>query len=225
MGATTDIERDAIELHPGVADHVEELGPRLDAKRPWTWVVMKLVKPASAGWAPPAGPAWPTTRLTRAAAGKHEHGQPDGRGGSCPLLEVDGRKGGSVRHVRRAARAFADLAQWGRSVRLVLKRPPRSAIDTQRLLPGSSSVSVTDRQRIAVYLSMLNRQTGVRPLVTWEKRLSVTYSDGGLLGVLAVLLTCEIAARDDLSYNCSVCGRWSLAEGHQPDEAIYCTKE
>jgi len=72
---------------------------------------------------------------------------------------------------------------------------------------------------------MLNRQTGVRPLVTWEKRLSVTYSDGGLLGVLAVLLTCEIAARDDLSYNCSVCGRWSLAEGHQPDEAIYCTKE
>ena len=156
-----------------------------------------------------------------------EHGQPDGGGGSCPLLEVGGRKGVSVRHVRRAARAFADLAQWGQSVRLGLKRPPRSAIDTQRLLPGFlAGESVTDRQRIAEYLSMLNRQTGVRPLVTREKRLSVTYSAGGLLGVLAVLPTREIAARDDLSYNCSVCGAL-VARGRppQPDEAIYGTKE
>ena len=62
---------------------------------------------------------------------------------------------------------------------------------------------------------MHNRQTGVRPLVTWEKRLSVAYSAGGLLGVLAVLLTREIAARDDLSYNCSVCGAL-VARGRPP---------
>ena len=36
-GATTDIEQDAIELHPGVADQVEVLAPRPDARPARTW--------------------------------------------------------------------------------------------------------------------------------------------------------------------------------------------
>ena len=164
-----------------------------------------------------------------------EHGRPDGHdeGAFCPFLEVDDgrRRGVSVHHVRRAARAFADLAQWGRSTRLGLKRRPHSGIDAQMLLGGFlRGRNVTDRARIAEYLTMLNRQTGVRPLVTWDKRVSVTFAAAGLLGVLSILLTREIAARrdpnDDLTYTCSICGV-PVARGRppQPDEAIYCTEK
>ena len=164
-----------------------------------------------------------------------EHGQPDehDEGAFCQLLEVDdGRRlGVSVQHVRRAARAFADLAQWGHSTRQGLKRRPRSGIDAQMLLGGFlRGRNLTDRARIADYLTMLNRQTGVRPLVTWEKRVSVTFAANGLLGVLAILLTREIAARrdeqDELIYTCSVCGV-PVTRGRPPqtDEAIYCTEK
>jgi len=172
------------------------------------------------------------------------HGRPIGHdeGAVCPFLEITpgttldlpgvhfestGRRGVSVQAVRSAARAFTDLAQWGQSVRLGLKRPPGSGMDTQGLLPGFLvGDNVTDRQRIADYLTMLNRQAGVRPLVTWDKRVSFTFAAGGLLGVLAVLLTREIAARPDLTYNCTACGAL-VARGRppQPDEEIYCTKE
>jgi hypothetical protein len=90
--------------------------------------------------------------------------------------------------------------------------------------------NVTDRDRIAEYLTALNRQTGVRPLVTWDKRLSIVFAAEGLLGVLAILLTREIAARrdeqDELIYTCSVCGV-PVIRGRPPqtDEAIYCTEK
>jgi len=166
-----------------------------------------------------------------------EHGRPDGHdhGYFCPLLDVDDghRQGVEVRTVRRAARAFADLRQWGQAVRVGLKPSAVSGQDSQLLMPSSGfrsgrkgSRDLTDRERIAQLLTRLNRETGVGPLVTWDKRLSVTFAAGGLLGVLAILLTREIAARDDLTYTCSVCGV-PVARGRppQPDEAIYCTKE
>jgi hypothetical protein len=159
-----------------------------------------------------------------------EHGRPvdHDEGAFCPFLEVDDgqRFGVSVQHVRRAARAFADLAQWGHSTRLGLKRRPGSGMDAQMLVGGFIRGSnLTDRDRIAEYLTILNRQTGVRPLVTWDKRLSFTFAAGGLLGVLTILLTREIASRDDVSYNCSVCG-FLVARKRppKPDEAVYCAK-
>lgn len=167
-----------------------------------------------------------------------EHGRPDrhDHGDICPLLAVDDyREGVEVRTVRRAARAFADLRQRGQAVRVGLKPPAGSGADTEMLMPssgfrsgrkGSRDKVVTDRERIAQLLTRLNRETGVGPLVTWDKRLSVTFAAGGLLGFLAILLTREIAARDGLTYTCSVCGV-PVARGRppQPDEAIYCTKE
>jgi hypothetical protein len=159
-----------------------------------------------------------------------EHGRPDGHdeGGFCPFLEIDdgARFAVSVQHVRRAARGFADLAKWGHSQRQGRKRPPRSGMDAQMLVGGFVRGNVTDRDRIAEYLTALNRQTGVRPLVTWDKRLSVTFEASGLLGVLAILLTRDIAARDDLTYACSVCG-FPIGRKRPPlpEEAVYCTKE
>jgi hypothetical protein len=157
------------------------------------------------------------------------HGRPDGHddGGCCPFLEVDGGFGVYVSHVRRAARGFAALEQWGQAVRDGRKRPSGVLVDTQKLLPGfdlGPDDNATDRARLAEYLTMLNRQTGVQPLVKWGKRLSVIYAAGGLLAMLAILLTRQIAARSDLTYSCSVCGL--LVERTRPpllDEAIYCT--
>lgn len=163
-----------------------------------------------------------------------EHGRPDrhDEGAFCPFLEVDDgqRLGVSVHHVRRAARAFADLAQWGQSARDAQKVSPRRGVDIQMLLPGILSRTMSERERIAYHLTRLNRETGVQPLVTWDKRVSFTFEAGGLLGVLSILLTREIAARrderDDLVYTCSVCGI-AVPRGRppQPDEAIYCTEK
>jgi hypothetical protein len=103
-----------------------------------------------------------------------EHGQPDGHRDDiafCPFLIVDDRLGVSVAHIRRAARAFADLLHWGQATRKGWKRPPGVGLDTQRLIPGFLvGDNVTDRDRIAAYLTALLRETGVRPLVTWNPR-------------------------------------------------------
>lgn len=70
-----------------------------------------------------------------------EHGRPDGHdhGYFCPLLDVDDghRQGVEVRTVRRAARAFADLRQWGQAVRVGLKPSAVSGQDSQLLMPSS----------------------------------------------------------------------------------------
>jgi hypothetical protein len=160
-----------------------------------------------------------------------EHGQPDGHndGLYCPLLDVDNgqRCGVLVRTVRRAARAFADLQQWGQAVREGQKPPAGSGHDVQLLMPGFwfRNHVITDRERIAHHLTRLNRETGVRPLVTWDERLTVNHAAGGLLGVLAILLTREIMAPGIRSFRCSVCGDLvDRGRPPQPDEAIYCTK-
>jgi hypothetical protein len=174
------------------------------------------------------------------------HGCPIGHeDAGCPFLEIEertsldtpwshfefgGRWGVSVQHVRRAARGFADLVQWGQSARDAQKVSPRRGRDIQMLLPGIFTRATSERERIAYYLTRLNRETGVQPLVTWDKRVSVTFAAYGLMGVLSILLTREIAARrdpnDDLTYTCSICGV-PVPRGRppQPDEAIYCTEK
>ena len=164
--------------------------------------------------------------------GKHGRPVDHDEGGFCPFLEVDGgqRFGVSVQHVRRAARAFADLVQWGQSARDARKVSPRRGRDIQWLLPGILSRTMSERERIAYHLTRLNRETGVQPLVTWDKRVSVTFAAYGLMGVLSILLTREIAARrdpnDDLIYTCSICGvPVPRIRPPQPNEAIYCTEK
>ena len=159
-----------------------------------------------------------------------EHGRPDGHeeGTYCPFLDVeDGQRVGVlVRTVRRAARAFADLRQWGQAIREGWKPPAGSGHDVQLLMPGILSRTMSERERIAYHLTRLNRETGVRPLVTWDERLTVNHAAGGLLGVLAILLTREIMAPGVRSFRCSVCGDLvDRGRPPQPDEAIYCTKE
>jgi hypothetical protein len=160
------------------------------------------------------------------------HGRPNEheQGDFCPWLMDDGRFAVSVQAVRRAARAFADLHQWGNALRNNQRPPAGSGMDTQRLLPGFLvGRHVTDHQRIAHYLTRLNRETGVRPLVTWDERLSVTYAAEGLMGVLTILLTRKIQAPGALSFKCSVCGdlvdRGNGSRPPHPDEAVYCPKE
>ncbi|GEM_PF-2399783 len=172
-----------------------------------------------------------------------EHGRPDLHevGYYCPLLDVDDgqRIGVRVRTVRRAARAFTDLRLWGQAVRAQEKPPEGSGHDTQLLLPGIFSKGpdgrrylhgkpLTDRELVAYYLTRLNRETGVRPLVTWDERLTVNHAAGGLLGVLAILLTRDITAPGVQSFKCSVCGafvdRGKGSRPPQPDEAVYCAQ-
>ena len=163
-----------------------------------------------------------------------EHGRPawHDEGAYCALLVVDDgqRFGVSVQHVRRAARAFADLVQWGQSARDARKVSPRRGRDIQWLLPGILSRTMSERERIAYHLTRLNRETGVQPLVTWDSRVSFTFEACGLLSVLSILLTREIAARRDehdaLIYTCSVCGV-AVPRGRPPqtDEAIFCNEK
>lgn len=158
------------------------------------------------------------------------HGYIDGHdqeteGGWCAPLDVDGRPGVKVRHVRAAARAFLALADWGRTARLGLKRPD-VGMDIQSLLSGIPRFGdATEREQIAWYLTRLNREAGGQRLITWDKRLSITYEADGLMGLLADWLTREIAAGEDRTYRCSVCSvEVERVRPPQPGEPVYCTK-
>jgi len=184
---------------------------------------------------------WPGTEsllsdfLALAAADPEEMASFVSRYGILELCEAHGRPMWhaveaspghlSVRHVRRAARAFEAWVAAGR--RLKQHNQATQSPDVQLFLDGGFWAGGYGRRELAEELTQLYRDAGVRPLVRWPPRLmlAATFEGIGLVGVLATLLVRTVASRDEVSYRCDNCGHLvERGRPPQPDEAIYCDR-
>jgi hypothetical protein len=157
-----------------------------------------------------------------------KHGLPDRHvGGYCAIGGADEKHYVNPSAIRRVARAFLAAQSLANALSVRRIGEVQDWVDLQWTIKRSlfhpdNRDWPTGRVRLAHWLTCLLRDCGVAPLARWDgARLHVTSEAGGLLGVLAVLLSRELGQGD--VYTCDVCGApVTPTRPPREGEGVYC---